>query len=205
MARLVLASSSPRRREILGSLGLDFDIVEPDADESIRDALPVKQRVLRLAEDKSRSAAGRLPGKRDSFILGADTLVSIDEGEETASLVLGKPASREEAREMIQSLSGRGHSVHTGLALLYPNGRIETIRSDSEVRFAAMTPVEIETYLDSGDWMGVAGAYKVQGMAALYIERIEGTWSGIVGLPIRELYVILTRAGLFPPRFSPEG
>ena len=118
------------------------------------------------------------------------------EGGLLSELVLGKPRDREDARAMIRSLSGKAHLVHTGLALLdRPECRLELVRSDSSVRFAPMSASEIEEYLDSGEWEGVAGAYRVQGLAAKHIERIEGSWSGIVGLPIRELYVILRRAG----------
>jgi len=196
MAHLILASSSPRRREILSSIGLEFEIVDPDVDESLRDDLPVEERVLRLAEDKAVSAARRLGAGRRYACLGADTLVRVRGRDDGPGQVLGKPRDRLDARDMIKALSGRTHDVHTGLALAGIDGRIETIRSDSRVSFAAMSEVEIEDYLDTGDWEGVAGAYKIQGRAALFIEKIEGSWSGIVGLPIRELYVILSHAGI---------
>lgn len=196
MAHLILASSSPRRREILSSLGLEFEIVDPDVDESLRDGLPVEERVMRLAEDKARSAASRLGSGRQHACLGADTLVRLRGSEGGGGQVLGKPRDRADARDMIRALAGKTHDVHTGLALAGIDGVIETIRSDSRVSFAPMSEGEIETYLDSRDWEGVAGAYKIQGQAALFIERIEGSWSGIVGLPIRELYVILSHAGI---------
>ena len=196
MAHLILASSSPRRREILSSIGLEFEIVDPDVDESLRDALPVEERVMRLAEDKARSAAERLgPGRRYAC-LGADTLVRVRGNDGGPGRVLGKPRDRADAKDMIMALAGRTHDVHTGLALAGIDGRVETIRSDSRVSFAPMSEAEVESYLDSGDWEGVAGAYKIQGQAALFIERIEGSWSGIVGLPIRELYVILKITGI---------
>ena len=196
MAHLILASSSPRRREILSSIGLEFEIVVPDVDESLRDGLPVEERVMRLAEDKAVSAAKRLGPGRRHVCLGADTLVRVRGSDGGPGSVLGKPKDRADARKMIQALAGRTHDVHTGLALVGIDGRVETIRSDSRVSFAAMGEGEIERYLDSCDWEGVAGAYKIQGQAALFIERIEGSWSGIVGLPIRELYVILSHAGI---------
>lgn len=195
---MVLASSSPRRREILASLGLAFEILVPELDESGRDHFPVEERVLALAEDKARAAAALLPLDRECMILAADTLVRVREGFAGEGSILGKPASRDEAAAMIRSLAGVSHDVYTGLALLsLHSGRMDRIRSDSRVRFAPMDEAEIEAYLDSDDWRGVAGAYKIQGRAALYIESIEGSWSGIVGLPLRELYVILNRAG-FP-------
>jgi len=234
MDRLLLASSSPRRRELLSGLGLAFDVLAPEADESLRDVLPPPERVLALAEDKARAAEALIRGGDHRWILAADTLVCLpgaaasgpgslaeaaaadragaaafeafapdlaaptagQEGGLLSELVLGKPKDREDARAMIKSLSGRVHLVHTGLALLDRlEGRLELVRSDSSVRFAPMSASEIEEYLDSGEWEGVAGAYRVQGLAARHIERIEGSWSGIVGLPIRELYVILRRAG----------
>lgn len=257
MDRLLLASSSPRRRELLSGLGLVFDVLAPDVDESLRDVLPPPERVLALAEDKARAAEALIGGGDHRWILAADTLVCLPgaaegtraaglasgaagigasapdaavsargqeggaadragpdaragrdagmggaapavgrEGGLLSELVLGKPRDREDARAMIKSLSGRVHLVHTGLALLDRlQGRLELVRSDSSVRFAPMSASEIEEYLDSGEWEGVAGAYRVQGLAAKHIERIEGSWSGIVGLPIRELYVILRRAG----------
>lgn len=196
MAHLILASSSPRRREILSSIGLEFEIVDPDVDESLRDGLPVEERVMRLAEDKAVSAARRLGAGRRHACLGADTLVRVRGSDGGPGMVLGKPRDRADAKEMMLALAGRTHDVHTGLALVGTGGRVETIRSDSRVSFAAMSAEEIESYLDSGDWEGVAGAYKIQGQAALFIERIEGSWSGIVGLPIHELYVILSHAGI---------
>ncbi|HET7839453.1 MAG TPA: Maf family protein, partial [Rectinemataceae bacterium] len=138
-------------------------------------------------------AARRAGAGAPRLVLAADTLVCVsDRGSETA---LGKPRDLAEARSMIALLSGRSHQVHTGLALLDRwSGRLETVRSDSTVHFAKMEAEEIEAYLDTGEWRGVAGAYRVQGAAALHIARIEGSWSGIVGLPIHELYVILRAA-----------
>ena len=151
---------------------------------------------MRLAEDKAVSAAERLgPGRRHAC-LGADTLVRVRGSDGGPGRVLGKPRDRADARGMMLALAGRTHDVHTGLSLVGTGGQVETIRSDSRVTFAPMSQSEIERYLDSGDWEGVAGAYKIQGQAALFIERIEGSWSGIVGLPIHELYVILSHTGI---------
>ncbi len=211
MNRLILASASPRRREILCSLGFDPVILPSDIDESACDHLGVSSRVLALAERKARSAAlvapesGFTPG---DAILGADTLVCLEES--GAEIALGKPADAAEARDMIRLLAGRTHHVHTGLALYCcGSGQLFTASSDSLVRFAPMSLDEIDFYIMAGDWEGAAGAYKIQGLAAWFIDRIEGSWSGIVGLPIRELYGMLTAADFRPlPRgggLSPRG
>jgi septum formation protein len=205
MHPLILASSSPRRREILESLGFSFGIMTPDTDESVHDHLEVEERVLRLAEDKAMAVARDIHGGRECLVLGADTLVRLRAGGNSESAVLGKPRDRSEAGDMMRALAGRSHDVYTGIALVgYPGLAVQTIRSESRVTFAPMTGEEIEEYLDSGDWEGVAGAYKVQGRAALYIEGIEGSWSGIMGLPIRELYVILKRAAFPWSELVPE-
>jgi len=194
MEVICLASASPRRREMLESLGLPFESIDPAVDEGLRDELPPMERVVVLAEDKARAAAGRLAGDAPRLVLGADTLVCLmTKGQ--AERVMGKPEDRAEARRMIESLAGRDHYVHTGIALIDRNtGKARTLRSDSRVSFAPMSPEEIERYLDSGEWRGAAGAYRIQGNAAWFISRIEGSWSGIVGLPLRELYVILNEA-----------
>jgi septum formation protein len=195
MEKILLASSSPRRREILSSLGIDFVILAPDLDESIRDDLDPAPRVTALALDKAKTIAARAVPGMPRLVLGSDTLVCLPDGTE-AEKVLGKPEGMDDARRMIKMLAGKMHVVHTGLALIdRENGREWTARSDSSVRFAAMSSAEIEDYLASGEWEGAAGGYRVQERASFYIDRIEGSWSGIVGLPIRELYGILRQAG----------
>jgi septum formation protein len=207
MQSIILASSSPRRRELLAGLGIEFEVFSPETDESIRDGLPVRRRVVALAEDKARAVSAALPGER-RLILAADTLVCLPRRLGKREEALGKPADREDARRMLAALAGRSHEVHTGLALLDPGkGRMASSSSRSWVRFASMSGAEIEAYLDFGDWEGVAGAYRIQGRAALDIERIDGSWSCIVGLPLRELYVMLTKSGfdfgcLHPRSFS---
>jgi septum formation protein len=196
MEKLLLASSSPRRKDLLESLGLDLAIIAPDIDETIYDCQRPRDRVIALAMLKARAVARGAPYTEPRLILGADTLVCVPESSSGIDEeVLGKPVDRDDARRMIVLLSGRVHCVHTGLALIdRENGREWTARSDSTVGFSRMDYEEIETYLDSGEWEGVAGAYRIQGRAAWFIERIEGSWSGIVGLPIRELYGILKSA-----------
>jgi septum formation protein len=197
MERITLASHSQRRHELLESAGIPFDCLASEIDESLRDNLPPADRVLALAEDKARAACELCPPPSCRFVLGADTLVcvpgAVNGGGE---LALGKPEDRAEAMRMMRLLAGRSHIVRTGIALLdRDSGKLRTARSDSNVVFASMGDEDIEAYLGSGEWAGVAGAYRVQGLAALFIERLEGSWTGVVGLPMRELYVILRTAG----------
>jgi len=186
---VLLASSSPRRLETLERLGVPVVVFPADVDESAWDHVPVRERVVALARAKAAEAGGRA-GVGPRWILGADTLVSVD-GEAS-----GKPADVGDARAMLRRLSGRDHVVSSGLAVLdRVTGRVETAVSETVVRFAAMSDTEIEAYLDTGEWEGVAGAYRIQERAALFVERVEGSFSGVVGLPIREFYVILLRCG----------
>jgi septum formation protein len=194
MQALLLASSSPRRRELLENLGLSFDVYAPDLDEDGWDELPVGERVLAIAQAKAMAALPHCLAGGGRWILAADTLVYLPDTRETGHS-LGKPLDEADARRMMTLLAGRSHEVHTGLALYDSStGLMDRIASLSRVHFAPMDEAELASYLASGDWRGVAGAYRVQGRAALHIERIEGSWSGIVGLPLRELYVILARS-----------
>lgn len=201
MERIILASGSPRRKELLADVGIPFDSLVPDLDESIHDALAPAERVIELAKDKAR-AAGRLasPGS-PRLVLAADTLVCLPRGDLGAEeRALGKPRDEAEARVMLRFLAGSSHIVRTGMALLDRGAALEfSIRSDSIVRFSPMNAYEIEAYLATGEWQGVAGAYRIQGRAAFFIDRLEGSWTGVVGLPMHELYVILQQAGYRVP------
>ena len=213
---ILLASASPRRRELLKSMGIDFEVLSADVDESLRDALSARDRVIALARDKAEAAALRPGALPFRWILAADTLVWLPaeagsmagsptgDGEGEAEEVFGKPRDREDARRMLSRLSGRAHRVSTGLCLLdRVGGGAEVSRSDSSVWFEGLDDGMLEAALEAGDWVGVAGAYRIQGYAARHIERIEGSWSGIVGLPIHELYGILSKSGfVFPPSFE---
>jgi septum formation protein len=194
MERILLASGSPRRRELLEAAGIPFDILVPDLDESLRDDLPPADRVLALARDKARTASDLASPSSPRLVLAADTLVCVSDGDGRES-ALGKPGDIAEARAMLRLLAGREHTVRTGLALFdRVSGSLDSVRSDSAVRFAPLGEEEVEGYLASREWEGAAGAYRIQGLAALLIERVEGSWTGVMGLPMRELYVILNRA-----------
>ncbi len=189
--RIILASASPRRREILASLGVDFEILTADADESC-DVTDPCGRVEAISAVKCRAVLERLTAERDSslddtLIIASDTLVTLD------GIFLGKPRDREDARRMIRLLSGRAHAVVSGIALWY-RGRVVTASELTEVVFAPMTEAEIETYLDTDESFGKAGGYAIQGHAARYVTGIRGDYFNVVGLPVRLLYSTLDAA-----------
>jgi septum formation protein len=196
--RLLLASASPRRLEIVEGLGFNPAVEPVDLDESMYDELPIPERVVALAEAKAGMSA-RTTLLDCRWILGADTLVGLD------GRTFGKPENAEFARAMIHSLSGRTHVVATGLSLFdRQEGKACSILSETEVTFATMSNAEVEYYLATGEWQGAAGAYRIQETASLFVERIQGSFTGVVGLPIREFYVILSRSA-FPVPFGREG
>jgi len=180
MEPLVLASASPRRAEILRAVGWPFEAVPADVDESHREGESAEEFVSRLAREKAEAVAStRLFG----LTLGADTVVVVD-GE-----ILGKPRDEEEARGMLGRLSGRTHEVLTGVALVRAEtGRWAVGVERTRVRFARTSGEEIAWHVATGDVLDKAGAYAVQGRAALFIEGIEGDYWNVVGLPVRLLY-----------------
>jgi septum formation protein len=187
--RLVLASKSPRRREILGWLGLEFEVVEPDVEERTEGADP-EGLVLDNARLKALAGLEALDeGVEDAVVLGVDTDVFVDGG------MLGQPPDRAAAEERLRRLSGREHEVLSGLCLLGP--RAEAIpgapvreRSGvarSVVAFRSLDDATVGRYLDSGEWRGRAGGYAIQGLGSILVDRVEGDFSNVVGLPIRLL------------------
>ena len=181
--RLILASKSPRRKEILENLGLKFDIIVADADERSDETDP-KGRVAALAAIKGSAVIETLEYKTDTLVIASDTLVYA-EGE-----FLGKPRDREDARRMIGLLSGRSHSVVSGLYLFY-NGKEVMSADETLVTFDKMTEGEIESYVSSDEPYDKAGGYAVQGLASLYISGLEGDYFNVVGLPVNLLYKTL--------------
>lgn len=184
---ILLASGSPRRAEILKTLGLPFLAVPPDLDEDLAGLSP-QAMVLQLAEDKAAAMTARAGQKGIQWIMAADTLIDLD------GLPAGKPGDRDEAGRMLKSLSGREHSVITGLCVirLAPEC-VETEAVETRVRFGTLTENEIEWYLRTNEWVDAAGAYKIQGKGAVLVEGICGSYSNVVGLPIRPFYGILMR------------
>jgi septum formation protein len=180
---LVLASGSPRRRELLERLGLRFEVRPADLDETPRPGESPPDYVLRLAIEKA--AAGARPGE---LILAADTTVVVD-GE-----ILGKPEDDEDARRMLRLLSGREHSVLTGIALQGPDGHASDVE-ETRVRFAPLTEAEIDWYVATGEPRDKAGAYAIQELASLFVEGVAGSQSNVVGLPVARVYRLFERLG----------
>jgi len=192
--RLVLASSSPRRRELLATLGVEFEVRPADADETPREGETPEPLVLRLALAKARAAAR--PGE---LVLGADTIVALD-GEP-----LGKPADAAEARAMLARLSGRHHQVWTGVALVERSAvgaRERALAVVTDVVFRTLEPAEIDAYVASGEPLDRAGAYAIQGGAAAFVASVDGSWSNVVGLPVGAVRELLARHGRSPADFA---
>ncbi len=188
-ASLVLASRSPRRAEILRAAGWPFEVLAADIDETLlKDEDPINY-VKRLAVEKARVVAAKSVGK---LVLGADTTVVI------GSEILGQPRDNEDARRMLTLLSGAWHQVITGVALVRQGGnRLELVdHRTTRVRFAKLTGEQIDWYISTGEPMGKAGAYGIQGKAAPFIEELEGDYFNVVGLPIRLVYELLEKANL---------
>ncbi len=179
---LVLASASPRRRDLLSMLGLDFSICPTDADESLPADITPDRAVAELAYRKA-AAAGELCDDR-ALIIAADTMVSID------TRLLGKPSDEREALEMLSMLSGRSHTVYSGIALM-ADGKVFSRTVSTEVIFRELTDDEIYHYVKGGEPFDKAGGYGIQGRAALFVRSIIGDYHNVVGLPICELEVML--------------
>jgi septum formation protein len=192
--KLILASASARRAEILRDAGISFEALPTDVDESPRAGETVEAMVLRLAEAKARAAIARLKSLHETaIVIGADTVVDLD-GE-----VLGKPGSARVAGEMLRKLSGKTHRVVTGLVVIrVPDGLARLELETTEVRFAVLTAEEIDRYAATGEPLDKAGAYAIQGIAGRYVERIEGCYFNVVGLPLARLYRILQELGWRP-------
>jgi septum formation protein len=182
--KLILASQSPRRKEILESVGLKFDIMPVDADESLPEGIEGADAVTMLARRKAKALAEAHPELSDCIILAADTLV------ECFGEILGKPADKEDARRMLTLLCGCGSAVHTGICIGY-KGKFATSVETAYVTFDDMSPEEIEDYISTDEPYDKAGGYAVQGRAALYIAGVTGDWYSVVGLPIHSVKTLL--------------
>jgi septum formation protein len=174
--RLILASASPRRAELLASAGFEFDIAPTDVDETPGVAESPEGYARRVARDKAIAARARCQPTH-GVVLAADTVVVVD------GQILGKPKNSDDARRMLRLLSGGVHEVHTAVVVSTPTGeRAELVTT--RVRFVPLDDAEIDWYVASGEPEGKAGAYAIQGRAARFIDRIEGSWSNVVGLPL---------------------
>jgi septum formation protein len=182
--RLILASASPRRAELLRAAGFEFDTIAVDVDETPRAGEAPPAYVRRLAAEKSAAAAIAVSRDGPTVVLAADTAVVVD-GE-----ILGKPRDDGEAAAMLRRLAGRRHDVMTGISLrrgAYELGRVET----TAVQVAPLTDADIAWYVASGEGRDKAGAYAIQGLASRFIPRIEGSYSNVVGLPVAAVYELL--------------
>jgi septum formation protein len=184
--RLILASASPRRRELLRQVGVAFRVIVSTVDEDVLPGETPADYVLRVAQDKAEEVKARR--RVELPVLGADTAVVLD------SQILGKPRDRAEAVSMLCSLSGRTHEVYSGVALACSGQQVHTCLNVTRVTFAKLERNWIEAYCDSADPMDKAGAYGVQGRAAEKIARIEGSFSGVMGLPLFETCQLLRQA-----------
>ena len=186
METLILASASPRRQELLTRIGLPFEVIPTEADEQTD--LPAGKAVVELSRRKAEAARASHPHR---WILAADTLVSLD------GAGLGKPHSPGEAMDMLRRLSGRTHQVFTGVTLIRPDGKMFTAEDESHVTFSPLSEEEIEAYVATGEPMDKAGAYAIQGMAGRWIRHMEGSPSGVIGLPLYTVDALLKEAGYY--------
>ena len=177
--KVILASASPRRRELLRLVVPEFEIRVSSADETINPEWTPEQTVQELARRKAQAIDAE-----DALIIGADTMVFVD------GTALGKPTDREDAARMLRMLSGRAHDVLTGVCIR-EGRRLRTAAERTKVYFSAMTQAEIDEYIATGEPMDKAGAYGIQGMASRYIQKIEGCFFNVVGLPVYQLYQML--------------
>lgn len=189
--RLILASASPRRLELLAQIGLVPDAVDPsDIDETpLKDETP-RRMVERLAVAKAQAVAARHQG---AYVLAADTTVAV------GRRILGKPSDREEAGRMLELLSGRAHRVFTGVAVAAPDGRRAWRVSETRIHFKRLSKADLDGYLTSGEWADAAGAYKAHQRAGAFILSLSGSFTGVVGLPLYETGALLEGLGYRRP------
>ena len=185
MARIILASSSPRRKELLEQVGLKFEIFSPDIDESVCIGESADHYVQRLAEQKAQAILAQFP---DAIVIAADTSLVLDHK------IIGKPESKQHAFEIWTALSDRQHDVLSGVCVLSSQCDPNTVQSmvvRTQVYFQKLSQLDMEQYWATGEPIGKAGAYAIQGYAAQFIPRIEGSYSNVVGLPLYETLQLL--------------
>jgi nucleoside triphosphate pyrophosphatase len=197
--KLVLASGSPRRLQLLNQAGLEPDALEPaEIDETPeRGELP-RTLVVRLAREKALAVLSRVRNQDDlksAYILAADTTVAV------GRRILPKPELLEDANACLRMLSGRTHRVYSGLALIGPNDKVRTRLVETRVRFKRLSNEDLESYLASGEWRGKAGGYAVQGLAGSFVVKLVGSYPNVVGLPLYEMVQLLASEG-YPVHFG---
>ncbi len=183
MSEIILASASPRRRELLANMGLSFSVVVSEADESaVPPEVPPYIYVQELALIKAAASAKKVLANKEAVIIAADTIV-VNDGK-----IMGKPADREEAFRMLKNLSGKTHQVYTGYCVMsIANAYTVCGRECTEVRFRELTDEKIQRYIETGEPMDKAGAYGIQGLGAMLVEGINGDYFNVVGLPVGAL------------------
>lgn len=183
--KLVLASASPRRLQLLQQVGITpYKVIATDIDESEHPRELPRAAALRLATAKTNAVK-----EENCFVLAADTVVGV------GSRILPKTETEKDARKCLEILSGRRHHVYGGIALKTPDGKIITRLCDTVVQFKKLTPSEINDYLESGEWRGVAGGYAIQGKAAAFVKFIRGSYSNVVGLSLYDTMIMLDGSG----------
>ncbi len=185
--QLVLASGSPRRRQLLSQLGLEFDIEHPDVDETVRRDEAPQDYVVRLSQSKAEAVFSRLDSNQ--VIIAADTTV------ELAGNILGKPESKDDGIAMLTALSGSEHHVYTGVTIRQ-EARIESLCIGSLVRFRQLSDEEMDYYWETGEPVDKAGGYGLQGIGAAFVETLNGSYTNVIGLPLSEVVVLLREFGI---------
>lgn len=189
MNNIVLASASPRRKELLSQLCLSFDVIPAESDETFYPSLSIEENIVRLALGKAKALEDS--AQPDKIIIGADTVVCLD------GKVLGKPASEDEAFSMLKALSGRTHRVYTGFALIRKrDGKQITGYEKTEVSFYHISDDDINAYIKTAEPHDKAGAYGIQGMGAVFVKGISGDYSNVVGLPLSRIAKALGEFGV---------
>ncbi|MBB5702439.1 septum formation protein [Ochrobactrum daejeonense] len=191
--KLVLASGSPRRIELLGQAGIEPDHICPaDIDETPQRTEHPRSLARRLSREKARRAGERLKDDANfsgALVLAADTVVAV------GRRILPKAEIADEARECLRLLSGRTHKVFTGVSLLLPNGNLRQTLVETRLRFERLSRIEMDAYLASGEWRGKAGGYAIQGLAGSFVVKLVGSYTNVVGLPLQETVSLLGDAG----------
>lgn len=187
MKKIILASKSPRRKELLEKCGIEFECMPMNIDESLNEGDTLEEKIRILSQRKASACLAAYP---DAVVIGSDTIVTVDEK------ILGKPKNREEAKEMLRELSGRTHRVITGLCII-SSARTYTDVSVSEVTFALLSEEEIDAYTESGECDDKAGSYAIQGLGGKFITHISGDYYAIMGLPLNLVYEELKNIDLY--------
>lgn len=187
MRKIILASGSPRRKELLEQIGVEFEIHKAEGEETITSSIP-EEAVKELSMQKAREVSGKCDG---DIIIGADTVVAVD------GQILGKPVDRADAMRMLRLLQGKEHQVITGVTvILKETGKTVSFAEVTKVHVFPVTEEQMERYLETGEPMDKAGAYGIQGRFAVYVSGIEGDYNNVVGLPVGRLYQEVLAAGI---------